>query len=363
MSYDNRVGRRNFLKGFGATVGFLSLGSIPLLAKDDKDQLDLGEKLLPELVEAGHDLKIDLPAEIPEEVVAEAAAKCLAAAEERIVGSGYKTPDAFHTEFWASEAAACLNEHSVFWNWSSHHGDKYVSQPGDVVNVPLPKKFVVEKIQDGDTILDMTNSAFDFLQIPLNDHLYSSTIIKDGEASMNIQDIMRIHLVPGMMSLAQMLDLCAHEQLLKAGTPVTDIFEANAVLNKNQMPLSARRGVISPTTFTDYVRKWGPEIANTENTQGVNRGNLYGFDTMVHSKVRDDVYYAENGLIMLSRPLALPHEGMGIRSSVAEFNGLYVRASMMYDINSCGTKVVLETLTGSAATPGAVCKVVNASEG
>lgn len=58
--------------------------------------------------------------------------------------------------------------------------------------------------------------------------------------------------------------------------------------------------------------------------------------------------FTRNAMAMVSRPLALPSPGEGARAFVANFNGLAVRATMQYDIDTQGTKVVLDSLYGLA---------------
>jgi len=58
--------------------------------------------------------------------------------------------------------------------------------------------------------------------------------------------------------------------------------------------------------------------------------------------------FTRNCVAMVSRPLALPQAGEGARSFVANFNDISVRATMQYDIDTQGTKVVLDLLYGVA---------------
>jgi hypothetical protein len=48
----------------------------------------------------------------------------------------------------------------------------------------------------------------------------------------------------------------------------------------------------------------------------------------------------------VTRPLALPRAGTGVRSAVASYNGLSIRATMGYNMTKQATQVTLDLLAG-----------------
>jgi hypothetical protein len=55
-----------------------------------------------------------------------------------------------------------------------------------------------------------------------------------------------------------------------------------------------------------------------------------------------------DALALVSRPLALPNERMGVMAANATYNGVSMRVTMQYDINAGGTTVNFDMLAGVA---------------
>ena len=68
--------------------------------------------------------------------------------------------------------------------------------------------------------------------------------------------------------------------------------------------------------------------------------------------------FTRNAIALVNRPLATPDPSMGARSFVANFNDISVRATMQYDIDSQGTKVVLDLLCGVAVLDANLATIV-----
>lgn len=58
--------------------------------------------------------------------------------------------------------------------------------------------------------------------------------------------------------------------------------------------------------------------------------------------------FHRNAVALVTRPLALPMQGTGARSGIANFNNLSIRVVMTYDPDLQGTKVTVDTLMGVA---------------
>ncbi len=58
--------------------------------------------------------------------------------------------------------------------------------------------------------------------------------------------------------------------------------------------------------------------------------------------------FQRDSVALISRPLARPESSFGARSFVAAHNNIAMRATMQYDIDAQGTKIVLDLLAGVA---------------
>jgi hypothetical protein len=58
--------------------------------------------------------------------------------------------------------------------------------------------------------------------------------------------------------------------------------------------------------------------------------------------------FHRDALALVSRPLAVPANALGVQSAIGSYNDLAMRVAMQYDIDSQGTKVTLDMLCGVA---------------
>jgi hypothetical protein len=58
--------------------------------------------------------------------------------------------------------------------------------------------------------------------------------------------------------------------------------------------------------------------------------------------------FHKDALALVTRPLALPSQALGVRAAVGSYNDLAMRVAMQYDISSQGTIVTLDMLCGTA---------------
>jgi hypothetical protein len=58
--------------------------------------------------------------------------------------------------------------------------------------------------------------------------------------------------------------------------------------------------------------------------------------------------FHRNALALVSRPLALPSNSLGVQAAIGSYNDLALRVAMQYDISAQGTVVTLDMLCGVA---------------
>jgi hypothetical protein len=68
--------------------------------------------------------------------------------------------------------------------------------------------------------------------------------------------------------------------------------------------------------------------------------------------------FHRNALALVSRPLAVPNNAMGVMSHVGVYNDIAMRVSMQYDIQEGGTVVNLDILAGVAVLDENLCVVL-----
>lgn len=140
-----------------------------------------------------------------------------------------------------------------------------VAQFGDVVNTRRPGQFKIRRKGDNDNVIGQ-DAITNNVQVPLNQHFYTNFTIKDGEASKSFQDLVDIHLLPGMQTIARAIDRVIlgriHAYLGNVVGTLNGLTGANAKatmlaarqkLNENKAFFNGRHGVLDPRSETSLL--------------------------------------------------------------------------------------------------------------
>lgn len=113
--------------------------------------------------------------------------------------------DALIPEVWAQEALMQLENNMVMGQLVHRDYRDEVAKFGDTVNAHRPAER--RPTRRGATG-EITSSTTDATNVPvvLNQHIYDSFIVYDGEESMSFKDLAALHLVPSVMGMAEMVD-------------------------------------------------------------------------------------------------------------------------------------------------------------
>lgn len=112
---------------------------------------------------------------------------------------------AFVPEFWAREGLMVLVEELVAANLVYRDFENEIANFGDTVNTRLPGNFVAKRKTDIDdvTIQDAiaTNVA-----VVLNQHIHVSFMIRDGQETLAMQDLVETYMRPAMRANGNLID-------------------------------------------------------------------------------------------------------------------------------------------------------------
>lgn len=210
--------------------------------------------------------------------------------------------DALIPEVWANEGLALLEENMVMAALVHRDFSDEVAQFGDVVNTRRPGTMKLRRKGDNDLVLNQ-DAIVNNVQVPLNQHMYASFTIKDGEASKAFQDLVEIHLVPAMQVIANGIDRAllgrAHGYMANAagrlegldGTNSKDsLLECRQRLNENKAFPNGRHVVVSPNSETALLKTDLFLKANEKGDDGTalreaSLGRVLGFDVWMDQNV------------------------------------------------------------------------------
>ena len=95
--------------------------------------------------------------------------------------------DAFVPEVWAQEGLMLLENNMVAANLVHRDFENEIAQFGDIVNTRLPANFVGKRKTDADSVT-VQDAVTPNVAVPLNQHLHTSFLVKDGELRLDMED-------------------------------------------------------------------------------------------------------------------------------------------------------------------------------
>jgi hypothetical protein len=213
--------------------------------------------------------------------------------------------DAFIPEVWAMEGLAILEENMVMARLVHRDFSNDVANFGDVVNTRRPGTFRSQRKTDSDSVTAQDASSTN-VRVPLDQHHYVTFVIRDGEASKSMKELIQIYLVPGMQTIARGVDRGLIGQVhqfigtsanrsgrlssLSSANAKDFALEAREILNRNKAYQDNRNLVLAPSSETALL-KTDLFIAANQRGDGGNAltnaslGKILGFNTFMDVNV------------------------------------------------------------------------------
>jgi len=206
--------------------------------------------------------------------------------------------DAMTPELWAQEGLAILEENMVMAQLVHRDFSLDVANFGDVVNTRRPGTFQAKRKTDADDVISQAANTTN-VQVPLNQHIYVTFTIKDGEASKSFQDLVEMFLTPGAQEIASSVDriLCgqAHRYLANRAGRLGEMTGTNAKafmlaarekMNVNKAYPSGRNMILTPSSETECLNTELFVSADKRGDDGTalreaSLGRVLGFDTFM----------------------------------------------------------------------------------
>ena len=170
--------------------------------------------------------------------------------------------DAFIPEVWAQEGLMLLENNMVAGNLVHRDFENQIANFGDIVNTRLPANFVGKRKTDADSVT-VQNAVTPNVAVPLNQHLHTSFLVKDGEESKGFQSLRDNLLAPAMLSLAQMVDEVVLSEVYQflpnavgqlGVTPTKEtVIAVRNKMNQLKVPMEGRNLIITPQTEADLL--------------------------------------------------------------------------------------------------------------
>jgi hypothetical protein len=163
--------------------------------------------------------------------------------------------DALIPEVWAQEALMVLEANAVAAGLVYRDFEDEIAQFGDIVNAHRPRKFQAKRKGYDDDVVTQAAVA-DNIPVPLNQHLYTSFIIKDGEESKSFKSLRDMYLIPALESINQAMDVMVLGQVynfldnavgqLGVALDEDTVVDIETKFNTLHVPPGQRWGLLTP---------------------------------------------------------------------------------------------------------------------
>lgn len=232
---------------------------------------------------------------------------------------------------------------------------------GDTIQVRKPAKFTAK---DFTTNIEAQNTTEGSVLVKLDKIADVSTVLTAKEMALNIEDFTAQIVEPAMMAIAEKVNrdgLMLYKDITnttgEAGTTpgtLADIAAAGKVLNQNKAPMDGRAAVWDAEALAAFQALDAVAHADKSGTTNALRegsiGRLLGFDNYMSQAVAQDeggftanLAFHKNAFAFVNRPL---EPAIGVESYVTNYNGLSIRVTMGYDIQTKQQTVSFDCLYG-----------------
>lgn len=209
--------------------------------------------------------------------------------------------DSLIPEKWAMEGLETLIANLVMTQLIHTDYSSEIQSYGDVVNTRRPNDFAGKRKTDDDSVV-VQDAVSPNIAVPLDQHVYVSFTIKDGEMSKAFVDLVALYLEPAARELATKVDQILIGQvanLLAAGSTGVGglqlmtksnapdyVLDANTELDLNKAPKASRRLVLGPRAHKACL---GADLFVSSDKRGdegtalrtASLGSVYGLDAFM----------------------------------------------------------------------------------
>jgi len=205
--------------------------------------------------------------------------------------------DAFVPEFWAAEAVSLMYENFLWGNLVHRDFENEIANMGDTVHTRTPVGFVADRKQNDLDDLATQDAQATNIPVVLDQRVYVSFLIGDGERSKAFQSLVDFYLPEAIAAQVRLIDRCIAARSsdflgnvagslggLTTSNGYAGLIDSRQVLNQANVPDEGRIMMLANAsetlmlknnTFqsTDYVGGGGQAVRNAF------LGRLGGFET------------------------------------------------------------------------------------
>lgn len=160
---------------------------------------------------------------------------------------------ALRPEKWANESIRLLYE-EMQWGGVVHRNyTDEIARFGEVIHVDFPSEMKAKRKQNDLDTLENSDAVANTLEVRLNQRIYVSFLLGDGDRSKSFKNLFEYHMIPQMQAQTRLMDRIVAGQVyqfldnqagglgqMAAGTASDYMLDARQVMNDNKVPDQGR---------------------------------------------------------------------------------------------------------------------------
>ena len=286
------------------------------------------------------------------------------------VGSGNGGHDDFIPIIWAKTALGVLHRNAVMASLVDRDWGDALATQGDTIRIPKRGTLTVGD-KSADTAVVPQQPSGDKVDVILDKHKYISFLVEDVlDAQSSVKNMLG-YVGDGARKISKQLDtdlLTLYASManevgtggagLATTTDSATILAAKAFFDNQEAP-DGRLLVIAPEAENDLLQcdkfVTAEKIGNATAVREGVAGRIYGFDTFMDPRVvstgvspqsQHNVAFVEEGLALVTRPLAVPPRGTGVQAAYFALDGIGIRIVYGYNMDYMAMQVNMDILYG-----------------
>lgn len=266
----------------------------------------------------------------------------------------------------AAQSLGKLKSNTVLARIVNRNYDREVAQRGKVVSIPFRGALTVND-KGANAAVTLQNPSDSAVNVVLNKHKEVSFLIEDPARAMASYDALAGYMGDAVLGIAEQIDAdiaalyAGYSQTIdaSAGLDEAHFRQAQRVLNAAKAPQAGRWAVLHQDAFYEAqgIEKIVSTIYRGSEAESALRegqlGQFSGFQIVLDQNIatattRKNLFIHGDAAVLVTRPLPVAPEGMGVTQVVMDEDGVGVRVTMGYSKEFLGLQVTVDVLYGVA---------------
>lgn len=266
----------------------------------------------------------------------------------------------------AAQSLGKLKSNTVLARIVNRNYDSEVATKGKIVSIPFRGALSVND-KAANTVVTLQSPSDSAINVTLSKHKEVSFLIEDPARAMASYDALAGYMGDAVLGLAEQIDAdiaalySGFSQTIDAtgGLTEANFRRAQLYLNSAKAPTSDRWAVLHPDAFYEsqaiekLINRDYRGDAAQDALAGGYLGMFSGFNIVMDQNIktatsRKNIFIHRDAAVLVTRPLPVAPEGLGVSQVSMNEDGVGLRVSMSYSPSHLGLQCTVDVLYGVA---------------